>query len=233
MMRVDKLLSLKGLGSRKEVKALLKQGLITVNEKVVKDPGFLISAEKDEIKREGKLLSYETFCYLMLHKPKGVISAVSDPKQKTVMDLVPKIYYQKDLFPVGRLDKDTEGLLLLTNDGDLAHRLLSPKKHVFKRYQVMVDKPLTEDLILAFEEGVLLARNERCKASKLHILSETLCQVEICEGKFHQIKRMFGAYGYGVIYLKRLSMGPLLLDESLPKGGVRPLWAEEIEALKK
>lgn len=230
-MRIDKLLAHKGLGSRKEVKMMLKKGAVSVNNQVEKDPGFLVT-EEDEIFVEGRKIQYQDAVYLMLNKPAGVVSAVSDPKEKTVIDLIPKEKYQKGIFPVGRLDKDTEGLLLLTNDGELSHNLLVPNKHVWKRYWVELDKPLEERLIEEFQRGVLLEGKEHCKSAKLEILTPFQCQVMISEGKYHQIKRMFQTFDYKVVYLKRLQMGTLVLDEHLLPGEIRSLSEQEVEELK-
>lgn len=232
-MRLDKLLSASGCGSRKETKLLLRSGAVLVNGKTQKSADFQADPSTDEIYVNGALLVYNPYAYLMLNKPAGVVSATYDNRDQTVLSLVPEAYQHYELFPVGRLDKDTEGLLLLTNDGALAHFLLSPKRHVPKRYTALLDRPACEADILAFRQGFLLDDGQMTLPAEL-ILSEDPGRVEVVlqEGKFHQVKRMFAAVGKKVIYLKRISFGPLCLDTSLHLGGLRELTAEEIQALK-
>lgn len=234
MMRLDKYLCETGFGTRSEVKAFLKKGLVQVNGEVVKKPEQKISEESDIVLCGGKRALYKAFEYIMLHKPAGVLSATEDKRQETVLNLITDAA-RKDLFPVGRLDKDTEGLLLLTNDGELAHQLLSPKKHVDKTYYAKIDGRVTEEHIQRFLEGLDIGEKNLTLPAKLEILksgeqSEAL--ITICEGKFHQIKRMFEAIDCEVTYLKRLSMGSLHLDESLPCGSYRLLTEEELKELK-
>lgn len=247
-MRLDKYLSDMGLASRAELKKEIRAGLITVDGESIRNPGFHVE-EGMEICRKGAPVRYEAFVYYMLNKPAGVISATEDRRQKTVLDLLPK-EHRKGIAPVGRLDKDTVGLLLLTNDGELAHRLLSPKHHVDKLYYARVRGRVTEEDARAFAGGLRIAGELLCLPARLEILfvgaaresaaaespeentgdiSEV--RVTIQEGKFHQIKRMFEAVGKEVIYLKRLSMGPLALDPELPEGSCRRLTAEELDAL--
>ncbi|WP_078414080.1 pseudouridine synthase [Priestia abyssalis] len=234
-MRIDKLLANVGYGSRKEVKGLLKSGAVKVDETVVKDPKIHVNPAEQEVTVHGELVSYREFVYLMMNKPQGVISATEDSYQKTVVDLLELEDAVYEPFPVGRLDKDTEGFLLLTNDGQLSHRLLSPKKHVPKTYFAHINSPVTEEDAEAFRQGVELDDGYRTKPAELTILSSghiSEIELTIVEGKFHQVKRMFEAVGKKVTYLKRISMGPLDLDESLELGEYRELTDEEIEALQ-
>lgn len=233
MMRLDKYLADMGIGTRTEVKKLIRQGKIAVDGVITKSPETKIDADKHQVTCGGELVSYENFEYYMLNKPAGVVSATTDTRDKTVIDLI-KAKKRKDLFPVGRLDKDTEGLLLITNDGELAHRLLSPKKHVDKVYYAKVEGVVTEKDVSSFAEGVSLGAGEMAKPAKLEILvSDEISEIRLTiqEGKFHQVKRMFESVGKKVIYLKRLSMGTLVLDETLALGEYRMLTKEELEAL--
>lgn len=238
MMRLDKLLSHSGFGTRKEVKNLLKKKGVTVNGEVQKEGKFQIDLEKDRVEVCGEEVSYQEFVYFMLHKPQGVISATTDNLHETVIDLLQPHDQLQEPFPVGRLDIDTEGLLLLTNDGALAHELLSPKKHVNKVYEAEIKGVVTKEDVIAFEKGISLDDGYVCKPAVLDIIETnenegtSWIRVTIQEGKFHQVKRMFEAMGKEVVYLKRLSMGPLILDEELPLGEYRPLTLEEIEQLK-
>ena len=233
MMRLDKYLSEMGVGTRTEVKKHIRQGCVTIDGEVVKKPEQKIEETNQKICVNGKQILYEAFEYYMLHKPAGVVSATSDKKEKTVIDLI-KDSKRKDLFPVGRLDKDTEGLLLITNDGEMAHRLLSPKKHVDKTYYAKIDGRVTEHEICLFSKELYIGNEEYAKPSVLKVLKEgevSEIELTIQEGKFHQVKRMFHAVGMEVIYLKRLSMGSLILDPDLPVGSYRKLTAEEVEKL--
>lgn len=236
-MRIDKLLSNIGIGTRKEVKKFIKEGLVLVNGNTVKDAGLIINTETDEILFDGKKLNYKEFIYIMINKPKGVISATSDPIEKTVIDLLPQELKARNPFPVGRLDKDTEGLLLITNDGDLAHQLLSPKKNVIKKYYAEILGFVNESDIKAFNEGIILEDGYKTLPANLEILCSSSdvskVYVYIREGKYHQIKRMFESVGKKVIYLKRLAMGSLTLDENLKPGEWRELSEEELSLLKK
>jgi 16S rRNA pseudouridine516 synthase len=235
-MRLDKLLSTIGYGSRKEVKGLLKTGAVKVDGTAVKDAKVHVNPDEQEITVHGEAVSYREFVYFMLHKPQGVISATEDSLHETVLDLLEIDDAVYDPFPVGRLDKDTEGLLLLTNDGQLAHQLLSPKKHVPKTYFAKINAPVTEEDAEAFTQGVTLDDGYVTKSAELKILTsgvESEIELTIVEGKFHQVKRMFEARGKKVTYLKRLSMGALLLDESLDLGEYRELTEEELALLQK
>lgn len=231
-MRLDKFLSHTGFGSRKEVKQLLKKKVVKVND-VVKTKGeFSINTEIDRIEVNGEQVGYEKFTYVMLNKPAGYLSATEDRDQKTVIDLVVDDYAHVDLFPVGRLDKDTEGLLMLTNDGNLAHFLLSPKKLVSKTYLAQIDGEMGEADIQAFKEGITLEDGYECLPAELEIKDEQTVLITIREGKFHQVKRMVKARGQEVLYLKRLSMGTLQLDETLKLGEYRPLTENELTDLQ-
>ena len=234
-MRLDKCLADCGLGTRSEVKSLLKAKRITVNGKVATNGKVQVNPETDDIMFDGEKIQYEEFVYIIMNKPKGVVSATEDNLHKTVLDLIDPLYLKKGVFPVGRLDIDTHGLLLLTNDGELAHRLLSPKKHVTKIYQARVEGVMTAEDVTAFEKGIVLSDGTECMPARLDILSttqdESIVQIHLKEGKFHQVKRMVKACGKTVVDLQRLTMGPLKLDESLALGESRPLTEEELESL--
>ncbi|MDR7000494.1 pseudouridine synthase [Neobacillus niacini] len=233
-MRIDKMLANLGYGSRKEVKQLLKSGAVKVNDVVVKDAKEHVDPNKETVTLNGEAIEYKEFIYLMMNKPQGVLSATEDHSCETVIDLLELEDQVYEPFPVGRLDKDTEGLLLITNDGQLAHRLLSPKKHVPKTYFAVIDREVTEDDIHAFADGVTLDDGYKTKPGELKILKSGLrsdIELTITEGKFHQVKRMFEAVGKKVVYLQRISMGPLALDETLELGEYRELTDEEMELL--
>ncbi|WP_078544967.1 pseudouridine synthase [Litchfieldia alkalitelluris] len=235
-MRIDKLLANRGYGSRKEVKKLLKSGVVKVNGETIKDASAHFKPDEDTVTIHGETIEYKEFIYLMLNKPPGVISATEDNMHETVIDLLEVDDALFNPFPVGRLDKDTEGLLLITNDGGLSHQLLSPKKHVPKTYFAVIEGEVTEEDITAFKEGVVLDDGYKTMPAELVILKQGLTsdiEVTIMEGKFHQVKRMFEAVGKRVIYLKRLSMGELHLDETLELGEYRELTDEELSLLKK
>ena len=232
MERLDKILSATGKWSRREVKELLRQGRVTVDGSRPTGPEMKIDPEQCEILVDGASAGYEAYTYLMLHKPAGVLSAVEDRKQKTVLDLRPRELQRRGQFPVGRLDKDTEGLLLLTNDGDLAHRLLSPRHHVDKVYYARVDGRLEAEDCRAFAAGITLADGLVCLPARLEILSDCEALVTVQEGKFHQVKRMLAQRGKPVLYLKRLAMGPLRLDDDLPPGAFRRLTDSERQQLR-
>jgi len=234
--RLDKILSNLGYGSRKDIKNLAKAGNIQVDDKVVLDSSIKIEPNNSIIKVNGEIVEYKKYIYLMMNKPQGVISATEDFRDKTVIDLISDKYKAFNPFPVGRLDKDTEGLLILTNDGQLSHRVLSPKKHVEKLYYAEIAGIVTEKDKVVFSEGIVLDDGYKTLPAKLEILeSNNISKVylTIKEGKFHQVKRMFLAVGKKVIYLKRLAMGGLKLDESLGLGEYRELTVEEIQLLEK
>ncbi len=233
--RLDKLLSNFGFGSRSDTKKLVRDGLVTVDGSIANDASVHVDPEKSVIVVNGKKLNYRKFVYLMMNKPAGVISATFDAKLKTVVDLLPDEYACFNLFPAGRLDIDTEGMLLLTNDGQLAHDMLSPKKHVDKRYYALIDGLVTDEDVKAFSGGVILDDGYRTMPSELYIIRSGLrSEIELVlhEGKFHQVKRMFEAVGKRVKYLKRIQIGGLKLDESLGPGEFRELSPEEVELLR-
>ena len=235
-MRLDKFLVACAVGSRTEVKNFLKAGRVTVNGKKEKSAKLQIDEERDEILFDGQVLEYEEFVYYMMNKPKGVISATEDPKHRTVLDLLDDIAQSKEVFPVGRLDIDTHGLLLLTNDGKLAHALLSPKRHVDKTYLAQVKGIMTQEDVETFAEGIPL-KDFTCQPARLELVSidleknQSQIRVTIAEGKFHQVKRMVAYCGKEVVDLQRLTMGTLVLDENLQRGEWRRLIKEELEVL--
>ncbi|MFD1953404.1 pseudouridine synthase [Paenibacillus thailandensis] len=240
-MRLDKLLSNMGFGSRSEIKKEVKLGAVTVNGVVAKDSGLAVDPDADDVRFRGETVIYRDTVYLMMNKPPGVISATEDGRERTVIDLLEEEDRLLSPFPVGRLDKDTVGLLLLTNDGQLAHELLSPRKHVDKTYEAVVEGDVGEADRQAFAEGVVLDDGYKTMPAELHITGKeetassgvkSTVSLTIKEGKFHQVKRMFEAVGKKVVYLKRVSMGPLRLDESLPEGTYRELTEEEVELLR-
>ena len=231
MQRLDKALANSGYGSRTEIKLLVKKGLVTVDGVVVKDSGMQVNPDGNDIRIDNKSIQYKKFIYIMMNKPAGVISATFDKKLKTVLDILPEEFKKFDVFPVGRLDIDTEGLLLLTNNGQFAHDILSPKKHIPKTYFAKVQGVVGQSDIETFKERVVLEDGFRCLPAELVILKSSdvsEIQLTIYEGKFHQVKRMFQAVGKEVIYLKRISMGRLDLDKSLMLGKSRELSEEEV-----
>lgn len=236
MERLDKIISNLGYGSRKDVKSFAKKGLIEVDGIIVKDNGMLVDPEKSNIKINGEEIMYRKYIYLMLNKPNGVISATHDNRDETVIDLLDVDHQTFEPFPIGRLDKDTVGLLLLTNDGELNHRLIAPKWHVDKVYYAKIDKKVDENDIVAFKNGIILDDKYKCLEAKLEILSSddegSEIRLTIQEGKFHQVKRMFEAVGKSVVYLKREEFGGLLLDPDLEEGEYRELTDEELSVLK-
>lgn len=233
-MRLDRFLAECGLGTRTEVKKIIRAGAVTVNGKCVSKGDVHVEPQTDEVMAFGNVIEYREFIYLMLNKPQGYISATRDGRTPTVMDLVPEEYLHFEPFPVGRLDIDTEGLLLLTNDGNLAHNLLSPKKHIPKTYVAEVLKPVIKEDIYSFSQGVVLDDGYKTLPAELKILSQSepyMAEITISEGKFHQVKRMFEAIGNKVLYLKRVKMNRLCLDESLELGEVREVTEEELSLL--
>ena len=230
-LRLDKIIAASGKYSRREVKLLVRQGRVLVDGMPARSPEDKVDPESAEIAVNGEVLPYRRHTWLMLHKPAGVLSATEDGRGKTVLDLLPPELQRQGLFPVGRLDKDTEGLLLLTNHGELTHRLLSPRYHVDKVYYARVEGVLTAPDTAAFAGGMVLADGLECLPAGLELLSPQEALVTLREGKFHQVKRMLAACGKPVTYLKRLSMGPLRLDEALAPGAFRPLTVGEIHTL--
>lgn len=228
--RLDKLLAHMGIGSRKDVRGIIWEGRVSIDGHVVTDPGAQVDPASQDVTMDGNSLTYQSHFYVMMHKPPGYITAADDPRKPTVMDVLPEDLRRRDLMPVGRLDKDTEGLLLFTTDGDLTHRLLSPKWHVEKLYFVRLERPLIADAEAIFADGVVLEDGYRCMPARLQVHGPQEATVAIREGKYHQVKRMFQAVQNYVVYLKRLEMGPLSLGD-LPLGQSRPLTEPEINAL--
>ncbi|KFX55082.1 rRNA pseudouridine synthase [Clostridium botulinum] len=237
MERLDKIISNLGYGSRKEAKVLARKGLIEVDGKIIKDSSVTIDPEKSIVKINGEEIFYRKYIYLMMNKPTGVISATHDSKDETVIDLLELDHQIFDPFPVGRLDKDTVGLLLLTNDGEFNHRMISPKWHVDKVYYAKIDKEVNEKDQQAFKKGVVLDDGYKCLEAKLDIISASPegseVRITIQEGKYHQVKRMFEARDKKVVYLKREEFGGLILDENLEEGEYRELSDEELAILNK
>lgn len=236
-VRLDKFLTEMGIGSRSQVKDYIKKGRVQLDGSRVSRSDIKVAPESSQVSVDGKTVTYVSFEYYMLYKPKGVLSATTDSRETTVLDLIGD-KKRKDLFPVGRLDKDTEGLLLITNDGDMAHRLLSPRHHVPKVYYAEIDGAVTEETVALFQKGLLVEEDFRAMPAELILLplgegKYSRVELTVYEGKFHQVKRMFSAVGCQVVYLKRLSMGSLVLDERLGKGGYRHLTEEELLSLRK
>lgn len=236
MERLDKVLANLGYGTRKELKQAIRKGLIEVNGELVKDNGMQVDPEKDKICVNGEEIFYRKYIYLMMNKPDGVVSATHDNRDETVIDLLEIEHQVFNPFPVGRLDKDTVGLLLLTNDGDLNHRLISPKWKVDKIYYAKINKKVTDEDIKKFKSGITLDDGYTCKEAKLEIIeaseegSEVMITIQ--EGKYHQVKRMFEAVDKSVTYLQRVEFGTLKLDEDLEEGEYRELTEEEVSILK-
>lgn len=230
-MRLDKVLAHMGYGSRKDVRSLIRKGHVSVNSKVIRNNGLQVNAEKDVIEVNGEIVHYRKHIYIMLNKPQGVISATEDARDQTVIDLLPANLQHFEPFPVGRLDKDTEGLLLLTNDGQLAHHLTSPRRGIEKTYYAKISGEVTDADVKAFQCGVTLDDGYVTKPGQLSILkSDNISEIEltITEGKYHQVKRMFLAVNHEVIYLKRIRMGDIELDDQLELGSFRELNDEEL-----
>ena len=241
-MRIDRLLCELNLGTRSQIKEQIRKGQVSVNGKIQKDPGTKVDEKNDVILLNGKRILYKPYVYYLLHKPKGCITATRDPKEQTVMDVFCNSIRSKqegelsgipirDLFPVGRLDKDTTGLLLITNDGELAHKLLSPAHHVEKTYFVCVDKELTEEAVKKLTEGVDIGEKKKTRPARIEVQNEKNCLITITEGKYHQVKRMFQAVGCQVVFLHRLSMGGLSLPEDLKEGQARELDDAALQSL--
>lgn len=227
MLRLDKLLGHCGFGTRKELKALCKGGHVSVNGVICRNSAQKINADADVVTVDGERVVYEEYCYLMLYKPAGVVSATEDNLSQTVLDLLPPQYRAARVFPVGRLDKDTTGLLLLTNDGIWAHNITAPKKHTDKVYTAIVDGEIPADVEKRFASGIVLADGLHCLPAKAEALAENTLRVVVHEGKFHQVKRMCAAVGLKVRQLKRESIGDLVLDAALAPGEFRPLTEAE------
>lgn len=231
MERIDKIIASQGQYSRKEVKALIAKGRIAVDGRVVSSSSEKADPMTMLLTVDGKPLEFKRNLYLVLNKPKGYVSATEDREHPTVLELMPQEYRGRDLFPAGRLDRDTTGLMIITDDGVLAHNILAPKKHVPKRYHVELDIPVTEEMRLGFSEGVML-NDGVCKAADLIKTGEKTAEVTLREGRYHQIKRMFGCFGAEVVELKRLGMGRLSLPEDLAEGECREMSEEELALLQ-
>lgn len=233
--RLDKILSNMGYGSRKDVQKIIKEGRVKVNDHIITKKDFKVDPYEDIITVDGNEVIYREYIYIMMNKPQGVVSSTNDPMNKTVLDIIDERYLIFNPFPVGRLDKDTEGLLLLTNDGKLAHEMLSPKKGVEKTYYVEIYGVVEKKHKEYFKQGIILDDGYKTLPAELEILESNIyskAKLSIKEGKYHQIKRMFEAINMEVVYLKRISMGLLKLDETLNPGEYRELTEEEIHLLK-
>lgn len=223
MKRLDKIISSQFGISRSITKAIIHRGKVKVDGAVVRDPSLQVDVDRVKIEYKGQVLDYKEHIYIIMNKPKGVLSASEDKKRSTVVDLVPKELSRQGLFPVGRLDRDTTGLLIITDDGDFAHNVISPKKNITKTYKVTLDGSITDEMIKQFEKGVILADGTRCRPAILKSVDKNVAEIKISEGKYHQIKRMFGVVGLGVNELERIALGSLLLPENLGYGELREL----------
>lgn len=234
--RLDKILASQGTLSRRDVKEIMKKGRVSVNGAVVKDSSFKVNINKDEVSLDGEKIILKKHIYIMMNKPQGVVSASEGEKEETVVDLVPDDLYRKGLFPAGRLDKDTTGFVLITDDGDFAHKILSPKNHIFKTYLARLDHKLSEENIKMLESGITLEDGTILKEAKVEIVEQSdtpLVKIMICEGKYHQVKRMFAAAGNKVVELHRSKMGELELDSELKPGECREITPEELQKIQK
>ena len=234
MERIDKIIASQGQYSRSEVKKLVKDGRITLDGKTVKSSDVKADPDKNDIAIDGKSIGYKKHLYIMLNKPQGVVSATEDTDHKTVIDLVPKELKRDGLFPAGRLDSDTVGFVLITDDGDFAHKILSPKNHIMKTYHASLQRELTQDDIDAFKKGIELKDGTLCLEAEVSPIDsdKPMAEIKICEGKYHQVKRMFAALGNKVLFLKRVKMGKLSLDENLPEGQCREITPHELELIQ-
>ena len=234
MERLDKILASQGTLSRRDVKEIMKKGRVSVNGTVVKDSSIKVDIYKDEVCLDGEKIALKKHIYIMMNKPQGVVSASEGEKEETVVDLVPNEFYRKGLFPAGRLDKDTTGFVLITDDGDFAHKILSPKNHIFKPYLARLDHELSEFDIRMLENGITLGDGTILKEAKVEIVEQSdtpLVKIMICEGKYHQVKRMFAAAGNRVVALHRSKMGELELDSALNPGECREITPEELQKI--
>ena len=231
MERIDKIISSQTNYSRKDVKKLILQKKISVNGKVAKKPEQKVNEQQDEIYIDGNKLEIKKYIYLILNKPKGYISATEDRTAKTVLDLVPEKYMRRGLFPAGRLDKDTTGMMIITDDGEFAHSILAPKKHIEKTYRVQIDIDITDEMREKFKQGIVLKDHVCCPAT-IVVEDKNTALITITEGKYHQIKRMFGCFGAKVVNLHRISMGGLQLPKNLREGECRELTATELLKLR-
>jgi len=230
MKRLDKILSDAGVAGRKEIKDIIRAGRVTVDGMIAKKPDMKYDEAAVVVAVDGVCVSTEQFVYYMMHKPEDVLTATEDREQKTVIDLLPESLRRRNLFPVGRLDKDTTGLLILTNDGEYSHRIISPKSHVDKRYMAVTDGITDESDVKAFAEGIVLKDGTKCMSAKLEITGSDVCFVTLMEGKYHQVKRMLASRGKPVLKLHRCSVGQLILDDGLQPGEFRQMSKEEVES---
>ena len=228
-IRIDKMLSNVTNISRSEIKRFIKRGEVTVNGRVVKTADEKIDPESSEVKLKGQTIGYDEFVYIMLNKPKGILSASNDKNRKTVVDLVPNDMKRQKLFPVGRLDKDTTGLIIITNDGEYAHKIISPKNKTGKVYIATLDGDLKEELVSEFKKGVVLADGTKCRPANLEILENNVARLTLFDGKYHEVKRMFGVFGLGVNELHRQAIGKLILPETLKSGECLLMSAKDVE----
>ena len=236
MERLDKILASQGTLSRRDVKEIMKKGRVSVNGNVVKDSSFKVDINKEEVCLDGEKILLKKHIYIMMNKPQGVVSASEGEKEETVVDLVPDELYRKGLFPAGRLDKDTTGFVLITDDGDFSHKILSPKNHIFKTYLARLDHQLSDVDIKMLETGITLGDGTILKEAKVEIVEQSdtpLVKIMICEGKYHQVKRMFAAAGNKVVALHRSKMGGLELDSALNPGECREITPEELQKIQK
>lgn len=231
LQRLDKIISSQFNMSRSIARKVIRYGRVSVSGKVVHDPALAVDPEKNDIEFRGQALVFKEHIYLLLNKPKGVLSASEDKKRETVVDLVPEEFKRNGLFPVGRLDRDTTGLLIITDDGDFAHKVLSPKKNIYKTYRVTLDGNITDEMIEIFKKGVTLADGTLCRPAVLKPICENVAEIKICEGRYHQIKRMFGTVGLGVNELERISLGKLDLPQNLDYGQCRELSKAELDSI--
>ena len=232
-MRLDRLLSECTALSRSQLRQIIKNGSVSVDGIVITSPEHKVCSDTARVELDGKTVSYEKFCYYMLNKPVGILSATDDKKQKTVIDLFPAELKKKNLFPVGRLDKDTTGLLIITNDGDFAHRVISPRSEIVKTYHAVTETPVNDADIEAFRQGIVLADGTKCLPAGLEKLPDGSCLVRVMEGKYHQVKRMLASRGKPVTALMRLSIGGLELDKGLLPGQFRQLSEKELCSVNK
>ena len=233
LMRLDKIISDSGVASRKEAAALIKRGFVIVGGAVAVSPADKCDPETTKIIVNGKEINYKTNYYIMMNKPAGYVSATEDKSEQTVVSLLKGEYAKRDLFPTGRLDKDAEGFILLTNDGDFAHKVISPKKHIAKKYYICVDGILETGDIKAVSEGIILKDGTRCMPGTLEIIDDNCAYITIFEGKYHQVKRMMASLGKPVGYLKRISIGGLALDDALLPGEYREIADKELDNILK
>ena len=232
MERIDKIIATQTNYSRKEVKKLVLQKRVMVNGEIISKSDIKVDENNDKIEIDGNKINVKKYIYLILNKPKGYISATEDPKMPTILDLVPEQFSHRNLFPAGRLDKDTTGLMLITDDGEFAHNILAPKKHIKKVYKVEIDIPINEIMINEFENGVIL-NDGICKTAGLEKLDTYIGKVTLTEGRYHQIKRMFGCFGAKVVNLERIAMGNFQLPNNLKQGECRELTEKEIGEINK